>query len=134
MLLTFASSHASPTITHSLHFLSPSSATEFQSPLLSPLPAEQERRLTPPRAHFDVAIANLVLHHVDDWAGMMRGLQDLLSPGGWFVGTEFGKEEGGQDVVEQARAQVAANKKEAEGKGETAQVSHHPSLSASSTG
>lgn len=110
MLLTFAKLHNSPEITHSLHFLSPSSPEEFQTPLLSPLPAEPERRLNPPRSQFGVAVANLVLHHVDDWKGMMTGLQGLLGEGGWFVGTEFGKEEGGKDVVQEARKKVAAEK------------------------
>jgi SAM-dependent methyltransferase len=121
MLLTFASRHSNPHITHSLHFLTPSSPSEFLTPLLSPLPAEQARRLQPPRAKYGVAVANLVLHHVDDWAGMMAGVQGLLVPGGWFVGTEFGREEGERDRVKEAREIVAAKKREAAGEG--AQVS-----------
>jgi hypothetical protein len=58
---------------------------------------------------------------VDDWAGMMAGVQGLLVPGGWFVGTEFGREEGERDRVKEAREIVAAKKREAAGEG--AQVS-----------
>ena len=62
--------------------------------MLSPTEAEPERKLAPPRAKFDVAVANMVIHHVDDMAGFMQGLVGLLSPGGWVVFTEFGKKEG----------------------------------------
>lgn len=40
----------------------------------------------------------------------MNGLRGLLADGGWFVGTEFGREEGGKDVVQEARKKVAAEK------------------------
>lgn len=105
MLLYFSRTHSSSIITHSLHFLNPSSSTEFTQPLLSPLHNEPERRLTPPRNKFGVAVMNLVLHHVEDWSGLMQGIQGLLEDGGWFVGTEFGKTEDGRDVVKEAREQ-----------------------------
>lgn len=42
-----------------------------------------------PRDQFDVAVVNLVLHHVDDVEGFMAGLKDLLVEGGTVVFTEF---------------------------------------------
>lgn len=106
MLIGFSARLADTRITHSLHFLSPSSPTDFLTPLVSPTRNEPERKLQPPRAKFDVAVANLVLHHVGDWSGLMAGVQGLLAggaadkQGGWFIGTEFGKVEGEKDVVE----------------------------------
>jgi hypothetical protein len=105
MLIGFAARLSDPRVTHSLHFLSPSSSDDFLTPLVSPTRDLPDRRLQPPRAKFDVAVANLVLHHVGDWTGLMIGIQMLLAgggadkQGGWFVGTEFGKVEGEKDVV-----------------------------------
>lgn len=38
---------------------------------------------------WDLAVVNLVLHHVDDVKGFMAGLKDLLKEGGTVVFTEF---------------------------------------------
>lgn len=98
-------------ITYSLHALSPSSPEDFKGPLPSPTQDDPERKLTPPRAHFDIAVLNLVLHHVDKLDSLMNGLKGMLRSGGYVVLTEFGKEEGGKDVVKAVREQ---KEKEAE--------------------
>lgn len=59
--------------------------------MFSPTEAEPERKLDPPRARFDIAVVNLVLHHVDDIPGFLLGLKGLLVDGGRVVITEFGK-------------------------------------------
>lgn len=94
MLATFSSELPAseyPNVTHSLHTLSATSGTEFQSgkPVKSPTKAETEREIGLPRTQWDVALINLVLHHVDDIEGFMKGLKDLVRPGGWVVFTEF---------------------------------------------
>ena len=109
MLLAFSSWLSSiPNITHAMHFLSPSSPAEFSalSPMFSPTPEYAERKLPPPRSRFDVAIANLVVHHVDDLDGFMRGVVGSLAEGGWVVFTEFGKVEGGVDMASQHREEM----------------------------
>jgi SAM-dependent methyltransferase len=115
MLLAFSEQHPSSSssasrISHSLHLLAPDSRSTFASgrPLLSPTNQEPERRATVPRAQFDVAVANLVLHHVDNFDGLFGGLLEVLSPGGWFVCTEFGRVEGQEDVAAQFRESKAA--------------------------
>jgi SAM-dependent methyltransferase len=100
MLKTFASQFGdSSNITYSLHTLSPKSAQEFTETLPSPSEEDSGRKLTPPRADFDVATANLVLHHVDDIPSFLSGCMGLLKDGGWLVMTEFGREEGKRDLV-----------------------------------
>lgn len=110
MLLTFASTHADPSITHSLHALSASSSASFEAhePLPSPTRAEPERKAPAPRAKWDVAVANLVLHHVDHMDDFFAGAIGCLDPGGWFVATEFGRVEGQRDVVTEVRKQKMA--------------------------
>lgn len=94
MLMTFSSellSNTYPNVTHSQHTLSSTSATEFASgrSVLSPTKADPERQVGLPRRQWDVAIVNLVLHHVDDIDGFMKGLRDLVKEGGMVVFTEF---------------------------------------------
>ncbi|WVQ86245.1 hypothetical protein IAT38_008413 [Cryptococcus sp. DSM 104549] len=99
MLLAYSTLHPtspSPTITHSLHALSPASPQIFSSaePLPCPSKDHPDRKVAPPRARFDLAVANLVLHHVDQVDKFMQGAVGLLKSGGWLVVTEFGKKEG----------------------------------------
>jgi len=112
MLLTF-SSHLplSGNVTWSLHAISPSSPSTFASrlPLLSPTPNDEKREMVPPSSGFDVAVANLVIHHIDDLDPFFRGLKGLIRPGGWVVITEFGLEEREDEDVfaEMARGKVS---------------------------
>ena len=102
MLLTFSKNLPvnNPNITYSLHFISPDSADTFakREPMFSPTNDQtlggNERKIPPPRARFDLAVANLVVHHIDDLDSFTRGVVGLLNPGGWVVLTEFGKREG----------------------------------------
>ena len=94
MLATFSSQLPSdkyPNVTYSQHTLSPSSRQIFQSgqPVPSPTKSDSGRRVKIPRGEWDVAVVNLVLHHVDDVPGFMAGLKDLLREGGMVVFTEF---------------------------------------------
>ncbi len=73
--------------------------------MYSPLPSHTEKKLPPPRSRFDLAVANLVVHHIDDLDGFMDGVTGLLVDGGWVVFTEFGKVEGGRDVAGDIRAE-----------------------------
>jgi SAM-dependent methyltransferase len=111
-LSTLLPSASHPTLSHSLHFLSPSSPADFTTPLFSPIPSEPERKLVPPCREFDLAIANLVAHHVDDLDGWMDGAVGLLRKGGWLVLTEFGKEEGGKDVAGEVRTEKEKERQE----------------------
>lgn len=80
-----------PNVTYSQHTLSASSVDTFTSgePVPSPTKAQPDRHIKLPRRQWDVAVANLVLHHVDDVQGFMAGLEDLLSEGGTVIFTEF---------------------------------------------
>ena len=104
MLLAF-STHLppsnNPTVSYALHALSASSPIEFanQTPVYSPTRDDNERKLPSPRSRFDLAVANMVVHHVDNLDGFMSGRTGLLEDGGWVVFTEFGKEEGDRDVA-----------------------------------
>lgn len=94
MLATFSEqlpSEQYPHVTHSQHTLSAASAKEFASgeEVLSPTKADAERKARLPRAQWDLAVVNLVLHHVDDIEGFGKGLKDLIAPGGMVVFTEF---------------------------------------------
>ncbi|WWD20851.1 hypothetical protein CI109_105328 [Kwoniella shandongensis] len=98
MLTSFSTHHppsSNPKLTYSLHSLSSSSPKAFDSrePMLSPTVDDPERKIVPPRNRFDVAVANLVLHHVDDVKSFMEGVVGLLKSGGWIVFTEFGRDE-----------------------------------------
>lgn len=64
--------------------------------------------MAPPSSGFDVAVANLVIHHIDDLDPFFRGLKGLIRPGGWVVITEFGLEEREDEDVfaEMARGKV----------------------------
>lgn len=53
--------------------------------------------MKPPRKEFDVAVVNLVLHHIDDTSSFLKGSTGLLKPGGWVVITEFAVEDGEKD-------------------------------------
>ena len=94
MLLTLSSRLPEKT-TYSLHALNKDSAAEFASgkTMLAPTPEQPQRQLALPRSAFNVAVANLVVHHVDDLDGFMQGIFSLLEPGGWVVFTEFTKKE-----------------------------------------
>ncbi|KAK8850676.1 hypothetical protein IAR55_004596 [Kwoniella newhampshirensis] len=97
MLVAFSQNvPSSPKLTHSLHALSSSSATTFSSgqPQSSPTKDEPNREIVPPKQRFDLALANLVVHHVDDRESFMQGVVGLVKSGGWVVFTEFGREEG----------------------------------------
>ena len=93
MLQTFASELPDieyANVTSSLHTLSPDSVRHFASQhVISPTKAEPERTVTLSRTRWDVAVANLVLHHVDDVEGFMSGLKGLLSDDGIVIFTEF---------------------------------------------
>lgn len=94
MLTTFSSQLPSdkyPTVTHSQHTLSSTSRESFRSGKTVPSPTKDEprREVTLPRSVWDVAVVNLVLHHVDDVEGFMTGLKDLVVEGGTVVFTEF---------------------------------------------
>jgi hypothetical protein len=79
-----------PSVTHSLHTLSASSSESFQSgSMKSPIQDDKEREVAVPRSQWDVAVSNLVLHHVDDIPGFMAGLTGLVVEGGWVIMTEF---------------------------------------------
>ncbi|WOO83009.1 uncharacterized protein LOC62_04G006489 [Vanrija pseudolonga] len=94
-------------VTYSQHPVTPSTGAEFATPLLSPTPADHERKLVPPRAQFDVAICTLVVHHVDDFAPFFAGVLSLLKPGGLFVAIEFRKDDDGHDLSKQYHLEVA---------------------------
>lgn len=94
MLATFSDQLPSdryPHVTHSQHTLSTSSGKEFASNDLVPSPtkSEPDRKIKLPRSQWDLAVVNLVLHHVDDIEGFGKGLKDLIVPGGLVVFTEF---------------------------------------------
>lgn len=63
----------------------------------SPVPNDPERTQLPPREKFDVAVVNLVLHHIDDTSSFLKGLIGLIKPGGWVVITEFAVDDGGEE-------------------------------------
>jgi len=93
MLSTFSTelpSDTYPNVTYSLHTLSSSSPDEFaKGNMKSPIEDEPERVVSLPRSKFDAAAVILVLHHVDDMEGFMKGLTGLVEDGGWVVLTEF---------------------------------------------
>jgi SAM-dependent methyltransferase len=99
MLLAYANHlpAAHENLTWAIHAVYPSSADDFakRTPMRSPTTDEPQRMLAPPREAFDVAVVNLVLHHIDDTASFLQGLKGLIKPGGWVVVTEFGMEEDG---------------------------------------
>ena len=107
MLQTLSKYVTNHNVTHALHAISPASAQQFRSgeAMRSPTSSEPERTLAPPRDVFDVAVANLVLHHIDDTRSFLAGVVGLLKPGGWFVITEFGLREDGEltDLERQMR-------------------------------
>lgn len=107
MLQTLSKYVSSHNVTHALHAISPASAQQFKSgeAMRSPTSSEPERTLASPRNTFDVAVANLVLHHIDDTRSFLAGVMGLLKPGGWFVITEFGLREDGEltDLERQMR-------------------------------
>ncbi|ORY28058.1 S-adenosyl-L-methionine-dependent methyltransferase [Naematelia encephala] len=84
-----------PSHTHALHSLSSSSAAQFKAlePMRSPIPTDQARTQVPPRTEWDIAVTNLVMHHVDDIPSFLRGAIGLLKVDGWLVVTEFGPSE-----------------------------------------
>lgn len=94
MLATFSDQLPSdkyPHVTYSQHTLSATSSQELSSekPVPSPTKGQKDREVKLPRHSWDVAVVNLVLHHVDDIEGFMKGLKDLVAEGGWVVFTEF---------------------------------------------
>lgn len=114
MLRTLAKTVDSPNVTHSLHGLSPRSAKEFEDrkPHKKPSanPAD-DQEIVPNFTRFDMAIANYVIHHVDDVEPFFVGLVGVVKPGGWVVITEFGlsddKEEGLR--IDQARVRFPSS-------------------------
>lgn len=81
----------------------------------SPTPEDGNRQKSAPRDKFDVAVANLVVHHVDDISRFLGGILSVLKPGGIVVITEFTLAENGRDVVAEYRAKVGSQiQKEAE--------------------
>ena len=101
MLTTFADylPPKNDNLTWDLHAISPSSPSQFESKS-SVNPAETRWKPTT-RTRFDVIVANLVVHHVDDISSFFTGLVGLLSQGGMVVITEFGLEDGGKDEESQ---------------------------------
>ncbi|WRT70865.1 uncharacterized protein IL334_007864 [Kwoniella shivajii] len=102
-LNSYLPSSSYPSLTGTLHALSSSSAKIFEDgePLSSPTSEDKSRKISPPKAQFDLAVSNLVLHHVDDVDPFMLGAIGLLKKGGWFVLTEFGLVENGKDKEEE---------------------------------
>ena len=82
-------------ISYSYHTLGPSSEETFRSnaPQRSPTCDDPTRESVPPHASFDIAVTNMVLHHVDDIPSFMDGVKGVVKPRGWFVVTEMGSEE-----------------------------------------
>ncbi|OCF56246.1 hypothetical protein L486_06187 [Kwoniella mangroviensis CBS 10435] len=81
-----------PTLSYSLHNLSPNSPQQFKGklPLRSPTVENPQRELSPPREKFDLAVSSYVLHHVDDLHSFMLGAIGLVKEGGWLVFAEMG--------------------------------------------
>ncbi|BEI90529.1 uncharacterized protein CcaverHIS019_0305990 [Cutaneotrichosporon cavernicola] len=109
--------------------LGPNSKDEFKARKAFPSPteAEPERTAAPPVVMFDVAVVNLVLHHVDDINSFMEGVKGVLRPGGVIVVTEFTLAEDGTDVVAKNRAMKAEKDKNAaaEAAGSVNAPGHH---------
>ncbi|KAL1412424.1 hypothetical protein Q8F55_000169 [Vanrija albida] len=116
MLLTFSTQPVSvrKNVTHTLHALGSDSPAAFARGLPQPSPTEEEPRrwVLPHRERFDVAAANLVVHHVDDLDAFFAGAVGILRDGGRLVVTEFGTTEDGRDPAKEARDEKA----QAEGK------------------
>lgn len=116
MLLTFATQPVSvrSNVTHTLHALGKDSPGAFARGLPQPSPTEEDPRrwVLPHRERFDVAVANFVIHHVDDLDAFFTGAVGILRDGGRLVVTEFGTTEDGRDPAKEARDEKAA----AEGK------------------
>lgn len=118
MLQTFATQPAAalPNVTYAQHLLHPGSGDDFvrATPAPSPTPEDPERKERPPREKFDVAVANLVVHHVDHLDHFFKGLFSVLSPGGKVVITEFTTLLDGSDPCADLRTkaanQVSANR------------------------
>lgn len=100
-------------VAYGLVMLHPGSGKEFESrtEYSSPTDEEPERKMPPPAARFDVAVVNLVLHHVDDVGAFVDGIKGVLKSGGVVVITEFTVAEDGTDVVTKNRAMKAQKEK-----------------------
>ncbi|WVW80616.1 hypothetical protein I302_102602 [Kwoniella bestiolae CBS 10118] len=100
-----------PTLSYSLHTLSPDSPNLFHSkaPLRSPTEENKEREVVPPRGRFDLAVCNLVLHHVDDIPNFMVGAVGLVREGGWLVFTEMGLMDDGENGNEKPTSHGSFN-------------------------
>lgn len=82
-------------VQYALHGLSPSSPEDIKGTLRAPTKEDTKRTVQLRKTRFDVAVVNMVLHHVDEVEPFLTGLLGLMKPGGWVVFTEFnGKEDG----------------------------------------
>lgn len=79
--------------------------------VFSPTRTDQHRKVAAPRDTFDVAVANLVVHHVDDLTRLFSGMLSVLKPGGIAVITEFTLAEDGTDVISDMRARAHGQQK-----------------------
>jgi 2-polyprenyl-3-methyl-5-hydroxy-6-metoxy-1,4-benzoquinol methylase len=107
MLKTFASQPAAalPNVTYAQHTLHAGSGDDFvrATPQPSPTPSDPARTERPPREKFDVAVTNLVIHHVDNLDQFFKGVASLLVPGGKIVITEFSTLRDGSDPLAELR-------------------------------
>lgn len=123
MLATFAERFSPPNnetdnVTWAQHALRPASGDVFMrgTPQPSPTPADPARTLAPPRERFDVAVAVLVVHHVDDLEAFFKGVLSVLEPGGKVVVVEFTTRADGRDMISEHFEKQVKDKAEAEGK------------------
>lgn len=111
MLKTFATQPAAQreNVTWAKHQLHSGSGDDFVrgNAVPSPTPEDPTRELKPPREKFDVAVANLVVHHVDNLDQFFKGLFSVLVPGGTVIITEFSTLPNGRDVLGEIREQEA---------------------------
>ncbi|WWC98332.1 hypothetical protein V866_005223 [Kwoniella sp. B9012] len=110
-LTTYLPPNTYPNFSYSLHTLSPDSGRLFAErvPLKSPTAEDPNRQLPSPRARFDLAVVNWVLHHVDGVQSFMAGAVGLLKEGGWLVITEMGRREGGHAIDDKSNEQGSFN-------------------------
>lgn len=100
-------------VTWAMHAFGPGSAAQFDAgePMPSPIEGDAERTLAPPRKRFDVAVATLVAHHVDELGPFFQGVRSVLKPGGLFVLIEFRHGPGGEDISAEFHVKEDENNK-----------------------
>lgn len=115
---TYADKETEGKVSWALHQLDSKSGDAFMrgTPMPSPTPQDAGRQVRPPRERFDVAVAVLVVHHVDDLESFFKGVFSVLEPGGKVVITEFTTYANGRDVLQELSAERAKEKAEAAAK------------------